>query len=204
MMMSICRKDAKPRAKLFFRVAKWGGPLLRRPGTELPAMTRNAGCYRVVVKNLPIYKIRSQLQQWKKARMHLVWVDGQRRMTAYISRTVIRSAPAASKRRSGTDLAASSNDKPSDSVKVQARLTVNATVTTVTGARASVPVTQSRPTGAPTVSSAGATAPSASVTSQTTVQYTARPLGFKADATDYFTNFVSRQGHQDIIGGAFS
>ena len=63
----------------------------------------------VLVKNQPIYKIRSQLKQWKKAKMTLIRADGQKRMTAFVSRTVTRNATLTTKRRSDTNSSLSSH-----------------------------------------------------------------------------------------------
>ena len=84
----------------------------------------------VLVKNQPIYKIRSQLLQWKKAKMTLIRADGQKRMTAFISRTVTRNATSTSKRRSGTSSSLSGHSETSgNKAKVQSRLSANASNT---------------------------------------------------------------------------
>ena len=80
----------------WLRLQRLLGRAVNRRGSSMPGW--------VVVKSLAIYKIRSQLQQWKKARMQLARVDGQRRMTAFISRTVIRNDTTSSKRRSGASI----------------------------------------------------------------------------------------------------
>ena len=94
----------------------------------------------VLVKNLPIYKIRSQLTQWKKARMTLIRADGQRRMTAVVSRTVTRNSASASKRRSDTNSSLSGHSETSGKKsKVQSRLSVNASNTVGARPRNSTP-----------------------------------------------------------------
>ena len=93
----------------------------------------------VLVKNQPIYKIRSQLLQWKKAKMTLIRADGQKRMTAFVSRTVTRNVTPTSKRRSDTNNSLGGHSETGKKSKVQSRLSVNASNTVGARPRNSTP-----------------------------------------------------------------
>ena len=128
----------------------------------------------VITKNLPIYKIRSQLPQWKRARMTLIRADGQRRMTAFVSRTVTRNVTSTIKRRNDASVPRSGHsDEPSKAAKVQSRLTASATSAVAARPRDSIAL--SGLTSAPNVTYNTATG-EPNVTGTLSVAQTERPV----------------------------